>query len=125
MTWIKANLNVVISNEMWDKFCDVLSSLTMWEELITEWAVSALNYVIKSIFVEVTRDYSLAAVQKTMETLTRVLARHVYDLDLADLPLDRLSEQKRKKGFVALSKKPNVSKETPPKKEETNNATSA
>lgn len=35
--------------------------------------------------------------QKTMETLTRVLARHVYNLDLNDLPLDRLSEQKKMK----------------------------
>lgn len=32
-----------------------------------------------------------------MDTLTRVLARHVYNLDLNDLPLDRLSEQKSKK----------------------------
>lgn len=32
-----------------------------------------------------------------METLTRVLARHVYGLDLTDLPLDRLSEQKNKR----------------------------
>lgn len=35
--------------------------------------------------------------QKTMETLTRVLAKQVYSLDLNDLPLDRLSEQKMKK----------------------------
>ncbi|CAH1392615.1 unnamed protein product [Nezara viridula] len=34
---------------------------------------------------------------KTLETLTRVLARHVYGLELNDLPLDRLSEQKSKK----------------------------
>lgn len=33
-----------------------------------------------------------------METLTRVLARHVYNLDLTDLPLDRLMEQKSKRG---------------------------
>lgn len=32
-----------------------------------------------------------------METLTRVLSRHVYNLDLANLPLDRLTEQKSKK----------------------------
>ena len=32
-----------------------------------------------------------------METLTRVLAKQVYSLDLNDLPLDRLSEQKLKK----------------------------
>lgn len=72
VTWIKANLNVVISRELWDQFLAVLSSLTLWEELIKEWA-------------------------KTLETLTRVLARHVYGLDLTDLPLDRLSEQKTKK----------------------------
>lgn len=72
VTWIKANLNVVISRELWDQFLGVLSSLTQWEELIKEWA-------------------------KTLETLTRVLARHVYGLELNDLPLDRLSEQKSKK----------------------------
>ncbi|CAL1264601.1 unnamed protein product [Larinioides sclopetarius] len=72
VTWIKANLNVVISTELWDKFLSVLSSLTLWEELIKEWA-------------------------KTMETLTRVLAKQVYCLDLNDLPLERLSEQKMKK----------------------------
>lgn len=31
-----------------------------------------------------------------METLTRVLARHVYNLDLTDLPLDRLIDQKKR-----------------------------
>merc|ERR1719192_623439 len=72
VTWIKANLYVVVSGELWDQFQEVLSSLTLWEELIREW-------------------------YKTMETLTRVLARQVYNLDLNDLPLDRLSEQKAKK----------------------------
>ncbi|KAF5297114.1 hypothetical protein FQA39_LY02694 [Lamprigera yunnana] len=69
VTWIKANLNVMISKELWDRFVNVLTSLTRWEELIKEWA-------------------------KTLDTLTRVLARHVYNLDLSDLPLDRLSDQK-------------------------------
>ncbi|KAK4884388.1 hypothetical protein RN001_000659 [Aquatica leii] len=69
VTWIKANLNVMISRELWDRFVNVLTSLTRWEELIKEWA-------------------------KTLDTLTRVLARHVYNLDLSDLPLDRLSDQK-------------------------------
>ena len=32
-----------------------------------------------------------------METLTRVMARTVYGLDMADLPLDRLTERKRKR----------------------------
>ncbi|KAL3872620.1 hypothetical protein ACJMK2_035835 [Sinanodonta woodiana] len=72
VTWIKANLNVFISSNLWNQFLQVLSSLTSWEELIKEWA-------------------------KTMETLTRVLAKNVYNLDLNDLPLDRLSEQKEKR----------------------------
>ncbi|GAB6020527.1 hypothetical protein CHUAL_003210 [Chamberlinius hualienensis] len=72
VTWIKANLNVAISIELWDQFLHVLSSLTHWEELIREWA-------------------------KTMEVLTKVLGRLVYNLDLNDLPLDRLSEQKQKR----------------------------
>ncbi len=62
----------MVSTELWDQFLEVLSSLTLWEELIKEWA-------------------------KTMETLTRVLARQVYNLDLNDLPLDRLSERATKK----------------------------
>lgn len=35
--------------------------------------------------------------QVTMETLTRVMARTVYGLDMGDLPLERLTEQKRKR----------------------------
>uniref|UniRef100_UPI00398E49F9 ral GTPase-activating protein subunit alpha-1 isoform X2 n=1 Tax=Pristiophorus japonicus TaxID=55135 RepID=UPI00398E49F9 len=72
VAWIKANLDVYVSRELWDELLVVLSSLTCWEELITEWAM-------------------------TMETLTKVLARHLYNLDLHDLPLDKLSEQKQKK----------------------------
>ncbi|XP_007464890.1 PREDICTED: ral GTPase-activating protein subunit alpha-1 isoform X1 [Lipotes vexillifer] len=72
VAWIKANLNVYISRELWDDLLSVLSSLTCWEELATEWSL-------------------------TMETLTKVLARNLYSLDLSDLPLDKLSEQKQKK----------------------------
>ncbi|XP_043930063.1 ral GTPase-activating protein subunit alpha-1 isoform X1 [Protopterus annectens] len=72
VAWIKGNLNVYISRELWDELLSVLSSLTCWEELVTEWAL-------------------------TMETLTKVLARNLYNLDLSDLPLDKLSEQKQKK----------------------------
>ncbi|XP_072896081.1 ral GTPase-activating protein subunit alpha-1 isoform X7 [Hemitrygon akajei] len=72
VAWIKANLDVYVSRELWDELLVVLSSLTYWEELITEWAM-------------------------TMETLTKVLARNLYNLDLHDLPLDKLSEQKQKK----------------------------
>ena len=40
MTWVKANLNVSVGVELWDQFLAALSSLTAWEELIKEWAVS-------------------------------------------------------------------------------------
>uniref|UniRef100_A0A4W4FS10 Rap-GAP domain-containing protein n=1 Tax=Electrophorus electricus TaxID=8005 RepID=A0A4W4FS10_ELEEL len=72
VAWIKGNLNVYISRELWDDLLAVLSSLTCWEELVTEWSL-------------------------TMETLTKVLARNLYNLDLNELPLDKLSEQKQKK----------------------------
>ncbi|XP_037096832.1 ral GTPase-activating protein subunit alpha-1 isoform X2 [Syngnathus acus] len=72
VAWIKGNLNVYISRELWDDLLSVLSSLTCWEELVTEWSL-------------------------TMETLTKVLARNLYNVDLNELPLDKLSEQKQKK----------------------------
>ncbi|XP_047249036.1 ral GTPase-activating protein subunit alpha-1 isoform X3 [Girardinichthys multiradiatus] len=72
VAWIKGNLNVYISRELWDDLLCVLSSLTCWEELVTEWSL-------------------------TMETLTKVLARNLYSMDLNELPLDKLSEQKQKK----------------------------
>jgi len=40
VTWIKANLNVYINAELWDQFLQVLSTLSSWEELVKEWAVS-------------------------------------------------------------------------------------
>jgi hypothetical protein len=52
VTWIKANLNVVISPELWDKFLVVLSSLTQWEELIREWAVSNIYCLISSFMLQ-------------------------------------------------------------------------
>ncbi|XP_035724570.1 probable Rho GTPase-activating protein CG5521 isoform X8 [Vespa mandarinia] len=102
VTWIKANLNVVISTQLWDQFLEVLSSLTQWEELIREWA-------------------------KTLDTLTRVLARHVYNLDLNDLPLDRLSEQKTKRRRGVGSRAASIGSVQPPCKgsiDQENNATS-
>ncbi|XP_065085904.1 probable Rho GTPase-activating protein CG5521 isoform X2 [Ochlerotatus camptorhynchus] len=72
VTWIRAHTNVVVNPGLWDKFLKVLSSLTHREELIVEW-------------------------DKTMQTLTRVLARQVYNINLSDLPLDRLAEQKGKR----------------------------
>uniref|UniRef100_A0A3P8UC87 Ral GTPase activating protein catalytic subunit alpha 2 n=1 Tax=Cynoglossus semilaevis TaxID=244447 RepID=A0A3P8UC87_CYNSE len=72
VAWVRANLSVFISRELWDELLAVLSSLTCWEELVTEWA-------------------------SIMDSLTVVLARCVYGLDMANLPLDKLSEQKEKK----------------------------
>ncbi|KAM4770900.1 ral GTPase-activating protein subunit alpha-2 [Rhinophrynus dorsalis] len=72
VAWIRANLSVYISRELWDELLSVLSSLTDWEELINEWS-------------------------KIMDSLTAVLARTVYGLDMSSLPLDKLSEQKEKK----------------------------
>ncbi|XP_077394615.1 ral GTPase-activating protein subunit alpha-2 isoform X4 [Festucalex cinctus] len=72
VAWVRANLCVYISRELWDELLTVLSSLTCWEELVTEWA-------------------------SIMDSLTAVLARSVYGLDMANLPLDKLSEQKEKK----------------------------
>lgn len=40
VTWIKANLNIVISDQLWEHYLRVLSSLTGWVQLIREWAVS-------------------------------------------------------------------------------------
>nr|KAF6358906.1 Ral GTPase activating protein catalytic subunit alpha 2 [Pipistrellus kuhlii] len=72
VAWIRANLCVYISRELWDEFLGVLSSLTQWEELINEWA-------------------------NIMDSLTAVLARTVYGVEMTNLPLDKLSEQKEKK----------------------------
>uniref|UniRef100_A0A8C0P7G2 Ral GTPase activating protein catalytic subunit alpha 2 n=1 Tax=Canis lupus familiaris TaxID=9615 RepID=A0A8C0P7G2_CANLF len=72
VAWIRANLCVYISRELWDDFLRVLSSLTEWEELINEWA-------------------------NIMDSLTAVLARTVYGVEMTNLPLDKLSEQKEKK----------------------------
>uniref|UniRef100_A0A8B9LFK6 Ral GTPase activating protein, alpha subunit 2 (catalytic) n=1 Tax=Astyanax mexicanus TaxID=7994 RepID=A0A8B9LFK6_ASTMX len=82
VAWVRANLCVFISRELWDELLAVLSSLSHWEELVSEWA-------------------------SIMDSLTVVLARYVYGLDLNNLPLDKLSEQKEKKqrgrgGFDSL-----------------------
>lgn len=72
VTWIRANLTVKVPITLWNKCLEVISSATHWSEIITEWKV-------------------------TIETLTRVMARTVYGLDMGDLPLERLTEQKQKR----------------------------
>jgi len=72
VTWIRGSLQVNVPEDLWNEMLRIISSLTPWHEMISEWA-------------------------GTVETLTRVLARTVYGIDLSDLPLERLTEQKRKK----------------------------
>lgn len=72
VTWIRAHTNVPVNVQLWEKFLAVLASLTYRDELIIEW-------------------------DKTIQTLTRVFSRYVYALNLQDLPLDRLAENKGKR----------------------------
>lgn len=87
VTWIRAHTNVPVNPGLWSKFLNVLSSLTHREELIIEW-------------------------NKTMQTLTRVMARQVYNLNLQDLPLDRLAEQKGKRRRGAAAQQSSENRES-------------
>ena len=80
VTWIRANLHVHISISFWEEFQKTLSQLTEWEELIREWS-------------------------KTMDTITRVMCRFVYNINLQDLPLDRLNvdrKDRRRRGMTRM-----------------------
>ncbi|KAI1284840.1 putative Rho GTPase-activating protein [Halotydeus destructor] len=69
VTWIRANINVCISQNLWEHFQSTISKQTHWEELIKEWS-------------------------KTMDTITRVMSRTVYNINLHDLPLERVSDKR-------------------------------
>lgn len=45
VTWIKANLNVAVKQELWQNFMELLTRLTHWEDLIKEWAVSCCYFI--------------------------------------------------------------------------------
>ena len=80
VTWIRANLQVFIPLSLWEEFQQTLSRLTEWDELIREWS-------------------------KTMDTITRVMSRFVYNINLNDLPLDRLNadrKDRRKRGITRI-----------------------
>ncbi|KPU72824.1 uncharacterized protein Dana_GF23263, isoform B [Drosophila ananassae] len=72
VTWIRAHTKVPVNVQLWEKFLNVLQSLTHREELIVEW-------------------------NKTMQTLTRVFSRYTYGISLLDLPLDRVAESRAEK----------------------------
>lgn len=71
VSWIRANLYVHISSKMWNHFHQVMKNLIMWRELIDEWST-------------------------TMSSLTRVLVKHVYGLNLSDLPLDKPQDRRKR-----------------------------
>lgn len=71
VSWIRANLYVHISNQMWNEFHHVMKNLIRWRELIEEWST-------------------------TMGSLTRVLVKHVYGLSLTDLPLEKPLDRRRR-----------------------------
>jgi hypothetical protein len=71
VSWIRANLYVHISSQMWYKFHSLMRDLVRWRELVEEWST-------------------------TMGSLTRVLVKHVYGLNLTDLPLERPQERRRR-----------------------------
>ena len=75
VTWIRANLNVVITVELWDQFVQTLSALTVWEELIREWAVRLFIYSFSNMKKKAEINCIFYALQKTMDILTRVLTR--------------------------------------------------
>ncbi|XP_027202242.1 ral GTPase-activating protein subunit alpha-1 isoform X2 [Dermatophagoides pteronyssinus] len=71
VTWIKANLNIQVSNQLWEQFHQLVSSLTKWEELISEWS-------------------------NTMFILNRVMSRYVFHINLNELPMDKtITDRKR------------------------------
>jgi len=72
VTWIRAHTKVPVNVLLWEKFLNVLQSLTHREELIIEW-------------------------NKTIQTLTRVFSRYTYGINLLDLPLDRVAESRAEK----------------------------
>lgn len=87
VTWIRANLQVFIPLSLWEEFQQTLSKLTEWDELIREWS-------------------------KTMDTITRVMSRFVYNINLNDLPLDRLNadrKDRRKRGMTRTENDANKS----------------
>lgn len=88
---------------------------------------SKLNSISRRGWKQMEKFYFTFALQKTLDTLTRVLARHVYNLDLNDLPLDRLSEQKTKKRRGVGSRAASTGSVQPPRKgsvDQDNNAVS-
>uniref|UniRef100_A0A915JNZ7 Ral GTPase-activating protein subunit alpha/beta N-terminal domain-containing protein n=1 Tax=Romanomermis culicivorax TaxID=13658 RepID=A0A915JNZ7_ROMCU len=73
VTWVLAGLNARLPDDLWSKLQETLIERRRLNfQLINEWG-------------------------KVMDSLTKALALQLYEIDLNDLPSERLSEQKRKK----------------------------
>ena len=70
VTWIRANINVPLPLSIWQEFQATMIQLSGWEEMVREWS-------------------------KTMDTITRVMSRYVYNVNLHDLPLERMTGDKK------------------------------
>lgn len=100
VSWIRANLYVHISNQMWNEFHRVMKNLIRWRELIEEWS-------------------------NTMSSLTRVLVKHLYGLNLSDLPLEKpIDRRRRPKALKSLSTAENMQPTEQQESIGTNTATS-
>lgn len=72
VTWVFSGLNVALPSDMWEELLTTMSERNTWSALINEWA-------------------------KVLESVTRALGSQLYNVDLSNLPLERISEQKYKK----------------------------
>ncbi|XP_062502638.1 ral GTPase-activating protein subunit alpha-2-like isoform X2 [Corticium candelabrum] len=82
VSWVRANLFVSVSTTLWNDLLEVLSSQTRWIQVVLEW-------------------------KKIMVILTRLLAKHLYNLDMNKLPLDVLKQSARRgKETTAINSDP-------------------
>ena len=72
VAWIKASLYAAVSMDLWDDLLALLKDMTHLKDMITEWT-------------------------KTMDVLSKMWVKHVYNLDLEHLPLEKPSDTTRKR----------------------------
>ena len=72
VAWIKASLYAAVSMDLWDDLLDLLKDMTHLKDMITEWT-------------------------KTMDVLSKMLIKQVYNLELESLPLEKPSATTRKR----------------------------
>ena len=74
VTWIKANLYVVVSSELWDQFLEVLSSLTLWgkdtKDKVLEKAKKRPKGLMRALLIPNYMDVSLESWDQFLEVLS-------------------------------------------------------